>query len=149
MKKFYVPEIGDEITLTEDWTFQLHSEYRNIIFGHFLGYNNYYSGWVNQSDTKSLETLQSFKYREDCESQDDYMKRHKEWQLEWQLECEKFRLDVIEVTIPKGCILKIDRIYIRKGNKDYSSITFNVKNMGQAITSMSRWNDKKNHEKIF
>ena len=27
-------------------------------------------------------------------------------------------------TIPAGAILKVDRVYIRKGSKDYSSITF-------------------------
>ena len=28
------------------------------------------------------------------------------------------------ITLPKGTILKIDRIYVRKGASDYSSITF-------------------------
>lgn len=32
-------------------------------------------------------------------------------------------------TIPAGTVLKIDRIYIRKGVKDYSSITFLWKGM--------------------
>ena len=30
----------------------------------------------------------------------------------------------IPCTIPAGAVLKIDRVYIRKGNKEYSSITF-------------------------
>ena len=30
----------------------------------------------------------------------------------------------IPCTIPAGATLKVDRIYIRKGNKEYSSITF-------------------------
>ena len=35
------------------------------------------------------------------------------------------------VTFPKGTQLKIDRIYIRKGAKEYSSITFRVANIDQ------------------
>lgn len=27
--KLYIPEIGDEITLKSDWTFELHAENRN------------------------------------------------------------------------------------------------------------------------
>lgn len=30
----------------------------------------------------------------------------------------------VEVTLPKGTILTVDRVYIRKGAKDFSSLTF-------------------------
>jgi hypothetical protein len=33
-------------------------------------------------------------------------------------------LDVIKASIPSGEVLKIDRIYIRKGSGDFDSITF-------------------------
>lgn len=33
----------------------------------------------------------------------------------------------IEMDLPKGTVLTIDRIYIRKGASDYSSITFKIK----------------------
>jgi hypothetical protein len=39
----------------------------------------------------------------------------------------------IPCTIPAGAVLKIDRVYIRKGNKEYSSITFLWK--GEALPS--------------
>jgi hypothetical protein len=32
----------------------------------------------------------------------------------------------IPTTLPKGTILSVDRIYIRKGNKDYDSVSFRV-----------------------
>ena len=35
----------------------------------------------------------------------------------------------IIVTLPKGTVLKIDRIYIRKGAKKFDSVTFNVPDM--------------------
>lgn len=38
-----------------------------------------------------------------------------------------YGLKTWEVIFEKNTILKIDRIYIRKGNKDYSSISFWVK----------------------
>ena len=45
----------------------------------------------------------------------------------------------VEVTIPKGTLLQVDRIYIRKGASDYSSITFFAKNIGEVIIPASRW----------
>lgn len=37
---------------------------------------------------------------------------------------EKIGLKNIQLTIPQGTELKIDRIYIRKNNSDYSSVSF-------------------------
>lgn len=37
------------------------------------------------------------------------------------------RAESHEVTVPEGTVLKIDRIYIRKGNKDFDSVTFFMK----------------------
>ncbi len=34
--------------------------------------------------------------------------------------------DPIFTTLPKGTILSVDRIYIRKGNKEYDSVSFRV-----------------------
>jgi hypothetical protein len=36
-----------------------------------------------------------------------------------------------EIIIPKGTVLSIDRIYIRKGASDYSSVTFIIKSEGK------------------
>lgn len=145
MKSLYVPEIGDEITLAKDWTFNLHCEYRNHTLGDFLGYNSYHCGWIAKSDNEAIDYLTGFQNRQENELYDEYVNRHHQWRLG----CEKFGQDMIEATIPKGCILKIDRIYIRKGSKDYSSITFYVKNMGEIFTKSSRWSDKKVNKKAF
>ncbi len=80
--QFYVPEIGDEIRLTADWTFDLFDEYRNETLMQHIG-DDRPVAYIHQ---KHLES-------EPC-------------------------------TIPAGSILKIDRIYIRKGNSEFSSITF-------------------------
>ena len=40
----------------------------------------------------------------------------------WEEEDDTFRM----ATLPKDQILTVDRIYIRKGNKEYSSVSFRV-----------------------
>lgn len=80
--KLYVPDIGDRLKLIEDWSFELHYEYRN------------------QTMFASLK--------------------------------KDFNNQPISVTIPKGSILKVDRIYIRKGSgyENFSSITFRFESEG-------------------
>ena len=78
--KMYIPEIGDKLELTKDWTFQLYHEHRNVkLLEHF-------------GITPKLS------YGTD--------------------------LDKDEVTLPKGTVLKVDRIYIRKGGSPFSSVSF-------------------------
>lgn len=84
--KLYIPEIGDVIHLTSDWTFQLYNEHRN---GTLM---------MKMKDPRHTVGEWSDKYG--------------------SLPC----------TIPSGAQLKIDRVYIRKGNKGYSSVTFLWKN---------------------
>ena len=81
--KLYIPEIGDVIRLTQDWTFDLYNEDRNSTMMERMGdtRNPAYS-WANKN------------------------------------------FSAIPVTVPAGAELKVDRIYIRKGKGEYSSITF-------------------------
>lgn len=82
--KLYVPEIGDELTLTADWTFALYNEYRNETLMEVI------------NDPRQTTYGQS---------------------------------DSIPCTIPAGSVLKVDRIYIRKGISEFSSLTFLWKGM--------------------
>ena len=80
--KLYVPELGDQIKLTSDWSFKLISEHRNTtLIDYFFG--------------------------------ESYWKKN-------ALHGDK----LLDATLPKDTILTIDRVYIRKGATDYSSITF-------------------------
>ena len=79
--KLYIPEIGDQIKLIADWTFDLYNEDRNTTLMKKVNDTREVPHW-NQSPT------------------------------------------AITCTIPAGSILKIDRIYIRKGQEDFNSITF-------------------------
>lgn len=81
--KLYIPEIGDQFVLTNDWSFDLYYEYRN------------------ESLLKKINI-------------DFEWGRHQNNQ-------EKF-----PVTLAKGTTLKVDRIYIRKGASDYSSLPFTL-----------------------
>lgn len=78
--KMYVPEIGDKIILSSDWTFRVYDESRN----------------------SSLYTLMGFT-------------PPSRWQDRGKL--------IGDFTIVKDQELIIDRIYIRKGKIEYSSIT--------------------------
>jgi hypothetical protein len=42
-----------------------------------------------------------------------------------KMTCELIRNQkVIKVTLPEGCILSVDRLYVRRGAKDFDSVTF-------------------------
>lgn len=84
MRQLYIPEIGDEIRLTMDWTFDLYNEYRNDSLMKFIG--------DPRDSSYSI-------------------------------------IDSRPCTIPTGEVLKVDRVYIRKGQGDFSSLTFLWKGM--------------------
>jgi hypothetical protein len=85
--KLYVPEIGDRLELTSDWTFKLYFESRNT---KLLARFNHTYAW-NQNSKNG-----------------------------------------IDVTLNKGVILKVDRVYIRQGMGDYSSISFYAEFPGES-----------------
>lgn len=105
--KFYVPEIGDKLKLTKDWSFDLHAEDRNATLGLLEGYTVKFDWgksptnhiWISNNGNKSFS---------------------------------------IPITLPAGTILKVDRIYIRKGLKEFSSITFLAPTLGSVQTT-NRW----------
>jgi len=86
--KLYIPEIGDELKLTDHWTFDLYNEDRNSTLMEFIN---------DQRETAYGSFDKDF--------------------------------GAIPHTIPAGSILKVDRIYIRKGAEEFSSITFYWKGM--------------------
>jgi hypothetical protein len=57
---------------------------------------------------------------------------------EWSDKCEILGKDVIALTLPAETTLKVDRIYIRKGASDYSSVTFFASGLGEVLVK-PRW----------
>jgi hypothetical protein len=88
-----IPEIGTVLRLEEDWTFQLHSEYRN----------------------EKVIALVGKEFKEDWTWEREGRKAPGPW----------------EVTIRKGALLTVDRLYVRKGADDYSSLTFILRQDGK------------------
>ena len=84
----------------------------------------------------------SRKAEEDCPEFIQYEKDYKEWSDK----CKGIGKEKLSVTIPAGSILKVDRIYIRKGAKDFSSITFYVRGLGE-ITRTENWTNRKTTRK--
>ena len=87
--RLYIPQLGDKLELSKDWTFDLHPEPRNnSLFKQF-------------SDRSWLSDYTEFR------------KTGKE-------------ITPMKVTLPKGTVLNVDRIYIRKGASNFDSITFKI-----------------------
>lgn len=65
-------------------------------------------------------------------------RRNSSLRTHFGLETTWSRDDYAEVTIPAGTILKVDRIYIRKGMEGYSSISFYSEGIGNGSGSFGR-----------
>lgn len=115
--KLYIPELGDKLTLDKDWTFTLEVECRNQIFYH-LPYlaklaatiKQKYPGWEMDSYIDYMGDA-IIKY-----TKTGYTKRIDAKPL----------IGIIRITLPKGTVLTVDRVYIRKGASEFSSITFRI-----------------------
>ena len=166
----YIPEIGDELVLTEDWTFNLHPEDRNMSLGHSLGYYlhcnsiHFNRGWINESEYPKMRD-QDFKVvyptQEEIDAKCkklfcyDYNLRNKMHQEaqnncpeyvkymqdlnEWTVTADNKMLESLSVTLQVGQILKVDRIYIRKGASDFSSLTFYAKSLEPVYYASYKW----------
>lgn len=156
--KLYIPEIGDHIKLTQPWKFKLKAENRNIALGAYLGYYTYWSKleiWINSNIIPRIrEADYSVNYPEypesksfrlfGCNPLDEYNKKCREAEqncpeyvqfekdrLAWRDLCDsQEQKEFLDVELPEGTILAIDRIYIRKGASDFSSVTFYAKDLG-------------------
>lgn len=159
--KFYVPEIGDHIRLTKDWEFELHPEGRNEQLGALFNHRLWH-GWIdndlidaepNQSYTVNYPDESKFRswfgnwyreYRDACtkaeQESESYQAYLKAWE-EWRAKATSIAKPTLKVTLPAGTVLAVDRIYIRKGASDFSSITFFAKQLGE-VEIKNRWSGK-------
>lgn len=126
----YIPEIGDKLTLLEDWSFTLYNEHRNESLWKDADCMNdpRVAAQVleNQRIHAELENLES-KYRSvkpnnHWGSYNSYTREDRE--LERQLRSQLIYNQEADVTIFAGTTLSVDRIYIRKGSSEYSSLSF-------------------------
>lgn len=138
--QLYVPDIGDKITLEKDWTFTLYEESRNGEFIQDLKkqdlldnnpaherHQEFLTKYAGK--LKTTPTIESFK----CYG-DGYTYNLPENLLDQTILVDIrndlwYKDNYAYATIPAGCVIHIDRIYIRKGASGYSSITFRVEGM--------------------
>ena len=140
MTKLYIPEIGDELILAEPWSFKLYAERRNeTLLKHF----GYICQFINISRRNLLGGYYAIPeemladrpvYRENYPG--DYFEDINAFHTMVLDKLNDQHPEYIDVTLEAGTKLKIDRIYIRKGNKDFSSISFTTKDLG-AVTIQS------------
>jgi len=104
--KLFIPELGTTFKLEKDWEFTLFTEDRNEALYLAAGF---------KEDTKR-SYLYSKKERVD--------RTNGCLEAGWKMDGSWiFKRNV---TLPVGSIITIDRIYIRKGAADFSSISFNL-----------------------
>jgi hypothetical protein len=138
--KLYIPELGDMIKLTEDWKFDLHDEHRNTSLWRekALSENIIRPDPVPlkavEEKIKNIESrctivenpnaysymgrrIKTYASAEDREKHYSYIEEYRKLQQ---------RGNIAVVTLKADTVLKVDRIYIRKGASEYSSITFFV-----------------------
>lgn len=191
MTRLYVPSIGEEFELAEDWTFDLYPEKRNQNLPSLLGLDYQYS-YLNKRTlskenfeffsekfgltgnafncwiaTKTFESIKNIfneydakrnevydLYQEKWESKNRILRNYQDYDSGLEREYDKHGIpdlfekslqekkelikqnqssifDVLKVTLPAGTVLKLDRIYIRKGNSEYDSLSFFIKRYGK------------------
>ena len=132
--KLYIPEIGDNIKLIKKWNFNLYDEFRNMDFAISLGLAEiivvpfYITSGTNGQiidQTPSTRKEKRFidnrnwimipKFVEQAVT-NPFLSSHGY--------CHYYQL----ISLAKNTILKIDRIYIRKNNREYSSVSFIIQN---------------------
>lgn len=103
--KLFIPEIGTKLTLSKPWTFKLYCEDRNTKFAKCAGVMNFEGNhWWRGGDGSITWNGQKYS-------------------ASWDL---FERLSPYDFTIPKGTELIVDRIYIRKGASNFSSVSFRI-----------------------
>lgn len=140
MMQLYIPELGDMIRLTEDWSFNLYRESRNDSLWQaekcsqreitpdqtrVLELEKLIKGITSRLTYETVKNSYSY-YNQRVQvyaSQEDKDNHHP---FQQELYALQRRDSWAPVTLLKGTVLKIDRIYIRKGAEEYSSITFYV-----------------------
>lgn len=122
MKHVNIPDIGDIIELGADWTFILYPESRNSKLGAALGYKPAGQYWASAEGERNMKRI----HRECSEIAFDHKRYFESIEL-YNRSYPNQLPNVLTITLGVDTILKVDRVYIRKGAKDFSSLTFFIK----------------------
>ena len=131
--KLYIPELGSVITLTKDWTFTVCNESRNRTLAAFMGISSISPRYpLGATHGEPIVCSRSSTGTDKWERVEypTYRPRSTTCKFIWA----------------KGTKLTVDRIYIRKGNEDYSSLTFKTKVGNKVIRFFAKLADVNNIE---
>lgn len=141
MRQLFIPTIGDNLELAADWNFRLFAERRNRTLVKKLDNGIHdkdyaYSFpeksrliyfWVTNELETDLNNLWDRVYAPDTDS-DINRKEYHSIKQEMMKERDDEWFEHIMVNLIETTIIKVDRIYIRKGNSGYDSMSFYVQN---------------------
>lgn len=130
--KIHIPEIGEEIKLSKPWEFALYFEQRNKGLIKALKLNQHFSLGPNEGFPEERRVKAEKDLQENCILPFNFPTIYKGIQKTF-LGPNPLRrryypwVFVIEnIIFPENVRLKTDRIYIRKGSEDFSSVSFLV-----------------------
>jgi hypothetical protein len=117
-----IPEIGTVLILAEDWTFTIINEQRNGGLAKMLGREkegDYYFPFGSRDRNEAEYTHQWYGRQRVPNDPGNY-------------------------TWPVGTSLEVDRIYVRKGNEEFSSVTFKTRVKGKVVRFFAKLDDVNN-----
>ncbi len=142
--KLYIPSLGDRIQLTKDWTFNLHHESRNSSLGKLFkligtSEENKYEEYMTKVHSSRFDSVSEKIYTGKIIQPEYWLNGKIMWhhaespyghinekgeKIKW---CHNQDQDCFDsVCLKKDSVLKTDRIYIRKGQQTFDSITFTL-----------------------
>jgi hypothetical protein len=146
--KLFIPELGSKLKLKRAWTFPVIWEGRNLslikyfnnkLFDSYKEFHeNYWKNirktWTNACQAVGLEANKGHYYLLNSPISEEkiLVTKAEAWLEKNQSEAfdllNSFEKDnPLIFTLPKGTVLELDRIYIRKGAKEFSSTTFKLR----------------------
>lgn len=108
--QLYIPPLGSQLILSADWTFLLSPEERNKTLFEYMG--KYQDQPMYRGSRPVSKVVPATK-----DSRAHIRALTLEEEKLWAPK---------EITLPAGTLLQVDRIYIRKGQDDFDSITFTL-----------------------
>lgn len=111
-RRLYIPDIGHVLTLAADWNFTLHNEHRNNDVVEALGVRD------EPKFIKASVALELLRNSARYSSPETFTR--------YYAASDKLRDWTWPATLPAGTVLRVDRIYIRQGAADFSSLSFYV-----------------------
>lgn len=119
--RMFIPEIGTTFALKADWSFLLIGDARN---------KSVRDAYLAPRPDLAQDLQEKCKAVE--QKYEDLLRSQRRLTLE-QLDARYAEARVARAfpfTLPAGTILKVDRLYIRKGASDFSSVTFFIEETG-------------------